>query len=107
VRAPVGVGGTLAAPRVGAEPARALAQVIEDTVANRLWRDPTVEWLRGRIAGGHPAGDCAAQLRLARFGADGPVPPPQAIVPGVPRELQGTTQELLRGLGGLLGGGRR
>ena len=29
------------------------------------------------------------------------------IVPGVPRELQGTTQELLRGLGGLFGGGRR
>ncbi len=107
VRAPVGVGGTLAAPRIGAEPARALAQVVEDTVANRLWRDPTVDWLRGRIAGGHPAGDCAAQLRLARFGADGPVPPPQEIVPGVPRELQGTTQELLRGLGGLFGGGRR
>jgi AsmA protein len=118
VRAPVGVGGTLAAPRVGVEPGRALGQVIEDTVANRLWRDPTVEWLRGRVQGGSPAGDCAAQLRLARMGADGPVPPPERFVPAVPRELQGTTQDVLRGLGGIggaiggalggvLGGGRR
>jgi AsmA protein len=118
VRAPVGVGGTLANPRVGVEPGRALGQVIEDTVANRLWRDPTVEWLRGRVQGGSPAGDCAAQLRLARMGADGPVPAPERFVPGVPRELQGTTQDVLRGLGGIggaiggalggvLGGGRR
>ncbi|BDG74154.1 AsmA family protein [Roseomonas fluvialis] len=118
VRAPVGIGGTLAAPRVGVEPGRALGQVIEDTVANRLWRDPTVEWLRGQLPGGSPAGDCAAQLRLARMGADGPVPPAERFVPGVPRELQGATQDVLRGLGGiggalggavggLLGGGRR
>lgn len=118
VRAPVGIGGTLANPRVGVEPGRALGQVIEDTVANRLWRDPTVEWLRGQLPGGSPAGDCAAQLRLARMGAEGPVPPPERFVPGVPRELQGTTQDVLRGLGGiggaiggavggLLGGGRR
>ena len=118
VRAPVGVGGTLAAPRVGVEPGRALGQVIEDTVANRLWRDPTVEWLRGQVSGGSPAGDCAAQLRLARMGADGPVPAAERVIPGVPRELQGTTQDVLRGLGGiggalggavggLLGGGRR
>jgi hypothetical protein len=93
------------------EPGRALTQVIGDTVANRLWRDPTVEWLRGRVQGGTQAGDCEAQLRLARFGADGPVPPAQRVVPGVPRELQGTTQDVLRGLGGaiggILGGGRR
>lgn len=118
VRAPVGIGGTLAAPRVGVEPGRALGQVVEDTVANRLWRDPTVEWLRGRMPGGTPAGDCAAQLRLARMGADGPVPAAERFVPGVPRELQGSTQEVLRGLGGIggalggaiggvLGGGRR
>jgi len=108
VRAPVGIGGTLAAPRVGVEPGRALTQVIGDTVANRLWRDPTVEWLRGRAGGGAaPAGDCAAQLRIARFGAEGPVPAAPRIVPGVPRELQGTAQDVLRGLGGLLGGGRR
>ena len=107
VRAPVGVGGTLAAPRIGADPARALGQVMRDAAANRLWRDPTLEWLRSRATGAHPAGDCAAQLRLARMGRDGPVPPAPRLVPGVPRELQGTTQELLRGLGGLLGGGRR
>jgi AsmA protein len=118
VRAPVGVGGTLAAPRVGVEPGRALGQVMADTVANRLWRDPTVEWLRGRVQGGTPVGDCAAQLRLARMGAEGPVPPPERVVPGVPRELQGTTQDVLRGLGGvggaiggalggILGGARR
>ncbi len=111
VRAPVGIGGTLANPRVGVEPGRALGQVIEDTVANRLWRDPTVEWLRGQLPGASPAGDCAAQLRLARMGADGPVPAAERFVPGVPRELQGTTQDVLRGLGGaiggLLGGGRR
>jgi AsmA protein len=118
VRAPVGIGGTLANPRVGVEPGRALGQVIEDTVANRLWRDPTVEWLRGQVQGGSPAGDCAAQLRLARMGADGPQPAAERFVPGVPRELQGTTQDVLRGLGGIggaiggalggaLGGGRR
>ncbi|MBR0681192.1 AsmA family protein [Roseomonas eburnea] len=107
VRAPVGIGGTLAAPRIGVDPGRAVGQMIGDTVANRLWRDPTVEWLRGQVTGSAPAGDCASQLRIARFGADGPVPPPQRVVPGVPRELQGTTQDLLRGLGGLLGGGRR
>jgi uncharacterized protein involved in outer membrane biogenesis len=107
VRAPVGIGGTLAAPRVGVEPGRALTQVIGDTVANRLWRDPTVEWLRGRAGGTTPAGDCATQLRIARFGADGPVPAAPRIVPGVPRELQGTAQDVLRGLGDLLGGGGR
>lgn len=107
VRAPVSVGGTLAQPRIGADPARALGRVMRDTAANRLWRDPTVEWLRNRATGAHPAGDCPAQLRLARMGRDGPVPPAQRVVPVVPRELQGTTQDLLRGLGGLLGGGRR
>ena len=104
VRAPVGVGGTLAAPRVSVEPGRAAAQVIGDAVANRLWRDPTVEWLRGRATGSPQAGDCAAQLRIARFGADGPVPPAQRVVPIVPRELQGTTQDVVRGLGGAIGG---
>lgn len=107
VRAPVSVGGTLAQPRIGADPARALGQVMRDTATNRLWRDPTVEWLRNRATAAHPAGDCAAQLRLARMGRDGPAPPPRPVMPGVPRELQGTTQDLLRGLGGLLGGGRR
>lgn len=104
VRAPVGIGGTLAAPRIGVEPGRALLQVIDDTVANRLWRDPTVEWLRGQLPGGRPTGACADQLRIARMGATGPTPSTPAVVPGVPRELQGTAQELLRGL---FGGQRR
>ncbi len=107
VRAPVGIGGTLASPSVGVEPGRAVVRVMEDTVANRLWRDPTIDWLAGRLTGRHPAGDCAAQLRLARFGADGPVPAPQTVVPGVPRDLQGTARDVLRGLGGILGGGRQ
>ncbi|MEO3473132.1 AsmA family protein [Roseomonas sp. CAU 1739] len=104
VRAPVGIGGSLSAPRIGVEPGRALTQVVGDTVANRLWRSPTVEWLRGQVPGQYPAGGCEDQLRLARMGADGPMPAPQAVVPGVPRELQGTAQDLLRGL---LGGRRR
>ncbi|GGJ04402.1 AsmA family protein [Neoroseomonas lacus] len=104
VRAPVGIGGTLAAPRIGVEPGRALVQVIDDTVANRLWRDPTVEWLRGQLPGGHPAGACVEQLRLARMGAAGPAPSAPEVVPGVPRELQGAAQEMLRGL---FGGPRR
>lgn len=107
VRAPIGVGGTFAEPRIGVDPARAVSRVIGDTVANRLWRNSTVEWMRGQAGGAAPAGDCGAARRLARMGADGPVPPPAAVVPGVPRELQGTTQDILRGLGGLLGGGRR
>ncbi|MBP0462622.1 AsmA family protein [Roseomonas sp. PWR1] len=107
VRAPVGVGGTFAEPRIGVDPGRAMTRVMGDTVANRLWRNSTVEWLRGQAGAAGPAGDCGAALRLARMGADGPVPPPVAVVPGVPRELQGTTQDILRGLGGILGGGRR
>lgn len=104
VRAPVGIGGTLAAPRIGVEPGRALAQVIDDTVANRLSGDPTLEWLRGQRPGAHPAGACVEQLRLARMGATGPAPSAPEVVPGVPRELQGAAQEVLRGL---FGGPRR
>ncbi len=101
-RAPVGVGGTLAAPVVGVEPGQALAQLLSDTVANRLWRDPTVEWLRG-VAGGGPADDCLAALRLARLGGEGRAPraPAPAVVPFVPRELQSPVQDVLRGIGGL------
>lgn len=90
VRAPVGVGGTLAAPRIGVDAGRAFAQVLGEAAANQPWREP--------------AGDCADQLRHARMGADGPLPSPQAAVPGVPRDLQGPAQDLLRGL---FGGRRR
>lgn len=106
MRAPVGVGGTLSAPRVGVEPAQAIAQVVGDTVANRLWRSSTVEWLR-RDSGD---ADCPAQLRQARLGGTGREPAPAApIIPLVPRELQAPVQEVFRGLGSGIGGllGRR
>ncbi|MBS7792967.1 AsmA family protein [Roseococcus sp. SDR] len=103
MRAPVGIGGTLAAPRVGVEPGQALAQVVGDTVANRLWRSSTVEWLRGDSG----EQDCPAQLRQARLGRAGREPAPApAVIPLVPRELQAPVQEVFRGLGGLLGGRR-
>ncbi len=103
MRAPVGIGGTLAAPRVGVEPAQALAQVATDTVANRLWRSSTLEWLRGDTGDT----DCPAQLRQARLGRAGREPAPApAVIPLVPRELQAPVQEVFRGLGGLLGGRR-
>lgn len=103
MRAPVGIGGTLAAPRVGVEPGQALAQVVGDTVANRLWRSSTVEWLRRGEAGAED--DCASQLRRARLGRAGrePAQAPSAIIPLVPRELQAPVQDVFRGLGGLLG----
>ena len=104
VRAPVGLGGTLSAPRVGVSPARALEQVVGETAANPMWREPAMEWLRGQVPGGHPAGGCDDQLRLARMGADGPGPGPRAAAPGVPRDVQGAAQDVLRGL---FGGRRR
>lgn len=92
VRAPVGIGGTLAAPRIGVDAARAAAQVAGDAPAGALLRRD-------------PPGDCAEQLRLARMGAEGPEPPPAAPRQGaVPRDLQGPAQDLLRGL---FGGPRR
>jgi uncharacterized protein involved in outer membrane biogenesis len=103
MRAPVGIGGTLAAPRVGVEPGQALAQVVGDTVANRLWRSSTVEWLRGDTG----EEDCPAQLRQARLGRAGREPAAApTVIPLVPRELQAPVQEVFRGLGGLLGGRR-
>ncbi|MFC7476458.1 AsmA family protein [Dankookia sp. GCM10030260] len=117
LRTPVGIGGTLAAPRVGVEPGAALARVAADALANRLWRSSTVAWLRGP-----GEGDCAAQLRLARLGREGRVPPaapaPVPLVPrelqgaarevqGAAREVQGAAQDVLRGIGGLFGVGRR
>lgn len=101
MRAPVGVGGTLAAPRVGVEPGQALAQVVGDAVANRLWRSSTVEWLRR----GEGDADCAGQLLRARLGRVGrePALPAATIIPLVPRELQAPVTDVFRGIGGLLG----
>ncbi len=108
VRAPVHVGGTFADPRVGVEPGAALARVVGDTVANRLWRSSTLEYLRGASGSAPPGGDSATALTLARLGRGGAVPEAAAApIPLVPRELQGTAQDVVRGLGGLLGGRRR
>ena len=98
-RAPVSVGGRLAAPEFGVDAGQALARVLSDTIANRLWRSATLEWLRG-APDGH---DCAGVLRLARLGRDGRVPPEPAasIIPIIPRELQSPVQDVLRGLGGI------
>ncbi len=107
MRAPVGIGGTLSAPRVGVEPGQAVLQMMSDTVSNRLSRNTTLEWLRGG-EGGPAGGECASQLRLARLGRAGRAPPPPAttVIPLVPRELQSPVQDVFRGIGGLLGGRR-
>ncbi|WP_158287915.1 AsmA family protein [Falsiroseomonas bella] len=108
IRTPVTVGGTFAAPRVGVEPGAALAQVVGDTVANRLWRSSTAEFLRGTTGSTPPGGDCASALTLARLGRAGRLPEPAPVpIPLVPREVQGIAQDVVRGFGGLLGGRRR
>ncbi len=108
VRAPVTIGGTLADPRVGVDPGAALARVVGDTVANRLWRSSTVEFLRGATGSAPPGGDCGPALTLARLGRAGPMPEAAAApIPLVPREIQGAAQDVVRGIGGLLGGRRR
>lgn len=108
VRAPVTIGGTLAEPRIGVDPGAALAHVIGDTVANRLWRSSTVEFLRGATGSAPPGGDCGPALTLARLGRAGAIPEAAATpIPLVPREIQGAAQEVVRGIGGLLGGRRR
>ncbi len=108
MRTPVTVGGTFAAPRVGVEPGAALAQVMGDTVANRLWRSSTAEFLRGAAGTAPPGGDCDSALALARLGRAGRMPEPAPVpFPLVPREVQGIAQDVVRGVGGLLGGRRR
>ncbi|MEO3472076.1 AsmA family protein [Roseomonas sp. CAU 1739] len=108
VRAPVTIGGTLAEPRIGVDPGAAMARVIGDTVANRLWRSSTIEFLRDATGSAPPGGDCGPALTLARLGRAGPMPDAAAApIPLVPREIQGAAQDVLRGIGGLLGGRRR
>lgn len=108
MRTPVTVGGSFAAPRVGVEPGAALAQVMGDTVANRLWRSTTAEFLRGAAGGAAPGGDCDTALTLARLGRAGRMPEAASVpIPLVPREVQGIAQDVVRGIGGLLGGRRR
>lgn len=108
MRTPVTVGGSFAAPRVGVEPGAALARVMGDTVANRLWRSSTAEFLRGAAGSAPPGGDCGSALALARLGRPGRLPEAAPVpIPLVPREVQGIAQDVVRGFGGLLGGIRR
>lgn len=116
VRAPFNLGGTLAAPRIGVAPGAALGQnaagLLADTLTGRIATDPI-----GNLLGGsdrNAAADCAEPLRLARFGADGAAPTqraapeasPGGTSPAIP-SMPAPVQDVLRGLGGLLGGGRR
>lgn len=106
VRAPVTIGGTLANPRMDVDPAAAVARVLADTVANRLWRSSTVEYLRDVTGGAPPGGDCGPALTLARLGRAGPMPQAAAApIPLVPREVQGAVRGVFRGIGNVLGGG--
>jgi hypothetical protein len=99
VRTPVAIEGPLGAPRVDVDPGRAFGRLMVDTVANRLWQSSAVEWIRRRTGGAPGAHTCAAQLRLARLGQNGPVPKPRALLPGLPQELQGAMRNTLRGIG--------
>ena len=116
LRAPVNLGGTLAAPRIGVASGAALGQtaagLLADTLSGRFATDPI-----GNLLGGNDrnaAADCAEPLRIARLGGDGAAPAQRAAPeagqeaprPAVPA-LPSPVQDVLRGLGGILGGGRR
>ncbi|MFN8982572.1 MAG: AsmA family protein [Alphaproteobacteria bacterium] len=116
LRAPVNLGGTLAAPRIGVPAGAALGQtafgLLGDTLTGRIATDPLGNLLGG--AGRNAEADCSEPLRLARLGANGAAAAPRAA-PEVGREaprpstpsMPSPVQDVLRGLGGILGGGRR
>lgn len=116
VRAPVNLGGTLAAPRLGVPAGAALGQtafgLLGDTLTGRIATDPLGNLLGG--AGRNAEADCGEPLRLARLGANGAAAAPRAV-PEAGREAPrpsapsapSPVQDVLRGLGGILGGGRR
>jgi len=116
VRAPFNLGGTLAAPRIGVAPGAALGQnatgLLTDTLTGRIATDPLGNLLAGRDR--NAAADCAEPLRLARFGADGAAPTQRAAPEAAPGgtspampTMPAPVQDVLRGLGGLFGEGRR
>lgn len=82
VRAPIPLGGTLAAPRLE------LAALTEGAVGSLLGAP-------GGGAGGIALPDCAGTLRIARGGREGPVP---QVAPAPPGSSQPAINNLLRGL---------
>ncbi|WP_431303019.1 AsmA family protein [Sediminicoccus sp. BL-A-41-H5] len=82
VRAPIPLGGTLAAPRLE------LAALTEGAVGSLLGAP-------GGGAGGVAIPDCAGTLRIARGGREGPVP---QVAPAPPGSSQPAINNLLRGL---------
>lgn len=105
LRAPVHVAGTLSAPRFGVSPEAALAGGLGAFLSLQRTPDRSLQGLAQALGGGttNALPDCASQLAIARGGRAGPVPAasaPAPAVPGVPRQLQGPAQEMLRGLFG-------
>jgi hypothetical protein len=80
VRAPIPLGGTLAAPRLE------LSALTEGAVGSLLGAPQ---------AGGAAMPDCAGALRVARGGREGPVP---QVTPAPPGQTQPSINNLLRGL---------
>jgi uncharacterized protein involved in outer membrane biogenesis len=116
VRAPFNLGGTLSAPRIGVAPGATLGQnaagLLTDTLTGRIVTDPLGNLLAGNDR--NAAADCAEPLRLARFGVEGAAPTQRAAPEAAPDGTRPATpstpapvQDVLRGLGGLFGGGRR
>lgn len=114
LRAPMGIGGSLAKPRFGVAADAALGQAAAGLLAEELARRPGLEGLGGLLGGGATRAlpDCDAALRMARLGAEGPTPAPRPTPEATPREIPPANAppalpDVLRGLGGILGGGRR
>ena len=80
VRAPIPLGGTLAAPRLE------LGALTEGALGSVLGAPP---------ATAQPMPDCAGALRIARGGQEGPLP---AAAPPQPSQAQPSINNLLRGL---------
>ncbi|MCK8787529.1 AsmA-like C-terminal region-containing protein [Roseomonas sp. NAR14] len=115
LRAPVAIGGTLLQPRWGVDPAGAAAGGLEAFLSFQTTPDRSLQALAGALGAAAQAGEmpgCGPQLALARGGRAGAEPAPESApepqatpepapaIPGVPRQLQGPAQDLLRGLFG-------
>ncbi len=87
VRAPIPLGGTLAAPRLE------LAALTEGAVGSLLGAPSGASG--GASPGGAAMPDCAGALRIARGGREGPVP---QVAPAPPGQSQPAINNLLRGL---------